>query len=280
MEEYIKIGIGLVVSMITAIATYYITLRSNEAKLKFEHFKEQKYRFFYPFKFASNEFMHRLIHIEQRLSNPDIKHMKAHFQQNLENVDLDWFYTDWYNHKDVENLKPGGYFLCSTIYLNCILYQKIKSLLDEFPFIEVQFEKTLNDIIDNNTDLEQYYKSILNASDNNNRIISQLDKFKVKRKSLKVKEITENVRIATIMKNGIPYALQDSYGDFVTKDNKVINYDEFVKLLLDTTERKKFKQLIEFWTTLVDDDGSPDENKINKLRALIIFFTLIEETTM
>jgi hypothetical protein len=281
MDDYIKISIGLAVSIITAIITYFLTLRSNEAKVKIEILKEQKYKFFLPFKFACNEFMHRLIHIEERLSNPELKHIKTHFQQNFENKDINWFYTDWYN-PEIENMKPGGYFLTSTIYMNCILYQKINALLKEYPFLQVKLEQNLDEIIEDEKqiELEKYYKLIINKPEKHYRIIKQLKKIKFKQKRLSVKELTLNIRTATIMKNGIPYALQDSFGDFVTKNHEIINYDDFVKLLIDKDSRIKFKLIIEFWTSLVDNTGIPNEQKLDKIRALIIFLTMIDKAIM
>ncbi|MCG8697127.1 MAG: hypothetical protein MI922_03675, partial [Bacteroidales bacterium] len=96
-------------------------------------------------------------------------------------------------------------------------------------------------------------------------------------KKIQLRDLITAIRTATIMNTGIPYSLQLSYGDYVMKDNQEINYDKFCKILEDSKDRLKFKALIQFWTSVFNDNGEEDTQKLNRIRALILMLSLLDE---
>ncbi len=69
-------------------------------------------------------------------------------------------------------------------------------------------------------------------------------------------------------------------GISVMKDSKEINYDEFCKLLNNEEGQTKFISLIRYWTELLDEDGKVHEQKLNRLRGLMVILSLIESSEL
>ena len=88
----------------------------------------------------------------------------------------------------------------------------------------------------------------------------------------------QGVRISTVMKNGIPYGLQDSFGDYISKNGSIMNYDEFCEQFIEKSGGYKYKQLINFWVTLVDKNGNVDELKLDKIRSMIVVLKWINNS--
>lgn len=275
-EQLITVIIGLMATGITAVITYFFTNRSNQVKQREEIRKEQKYKYFLPFKDYSIEFLHRLEHIEQRIFENRLD-MKVNFTQNYEGKNKDWFHIDWV---DTENLTPGGYFITSTIYMNCILYSKIKLIQQEYPFIALSLKSNLKNLIksSNNSQMKRCYNEVLANKQDYEHLWKKLSSLYACKKEIDIKQLIIAIRVSTIMKNGIPYSLHNSFGDYVMKDNKEINYNDFCNLLKDDSEILKFSSIIKFWTELFTSEGNIDERKLNRLRGLILILNLVENS--
>ena len=276
-EQIITFIVGALSAMITAILTYYVSLRTNKKATQHEIITEQKYHYFLPFKYQAQELLNRVRHIEKRLSE-DQPAMKTYFSVSFENKKLEWFFKDWI---DYEKLEPGGYFLASTIYMNCLLYYRMKVMQDKFPYIIANVVDSLEEV-SASTDLklknfisELVKDSSLHASDDYKEWL----KYKGE---LNLTKIVSAIRVSTIMRKGegIPFALHYSFGDFISKEDGVLNYEEFCSQLIDENQRMKFYPLINFWLTLVDDEGNINMPKLNKLRALILSLKLIDSVKL
>lgn len=276
-DQMLKLTIGIVTTLLTAVATFYFTIRINKIKQERELLKDQTYKYFLPFKFACNEFLNRLIHIEKRVIDPKSVHTSPHFLHSPEEKGKDWFHTDWYNDDlSKGELKPGGYFLVNTIYMNCILYYWMKIILKEYPFLKIKIKKTIREVVEiDSQPIKRCYEDLKQNRKQHYIYWAFLNNNWDTRKTLIYKAIA-GIRFSTIMKNGIPYGLQESYGDYIAGENGVINYDQFSDLLIDPESRLKFKQLISFWTNLFDEDGKVNKLKLSKIRSLILVLNWIE----
>lgn len=76
------------------------------------------------------------------------------------------------------------------------------------------------------------------------------------------------------MKGGIPYGLQPAFGQFLEKNvngkTDHLNYEEFVRLLMDKEQRVKFSPLHTFYSEITDSAFNLDTNKLIKMKALMI----------
>lgn len=66
--------------------------------------------------------------------------------------------------------------------------------------------------------------------------------------------------------NGIPYGIIDSIGEFMVKDGKVTNYEDFCNELIDKQKRIKFLNLIRFRQNI--SLSAAKENKKSSLEKL------------
>jgi len=78
------------------------------------------------------------------------------------------------------------------------------------------------------------------------------------------------------MRNGIPYTLQNSFGDYLITEKGELNYSEFVNLFYNVDSRMKFLPIIDFWTKFVNKDKKIDEVKLNKIRGLILILSIVK----
>ncbi len=271
-EQIITFIVGSLSAMISAILTYFVGIRTNKKTSHHEIITEQKYHYFLPFKYQAQELLNRVKHIERRLSENQ-EAMKSHFQISLDKMELEWYFKDW---TDFKNLESGGYFITSTMYMNCLLYNRMKVMQDKFPYIITQLNESLEKQSMKNDKEIKYYISEIEKDTS----IQSSDDYKNWLKyegELNLTKIVSAIRIATIMRGGegIPFGLHYSFGDFVNKTADVLNFEEFCLQLADEKKRIKFYPLINFWTTLVDPQGNVNVPKLNKLRSLILALKLV-----
>jgi hypothetical protein len=277
-EQLITVLISLLSAVITAVITYFVTIRSNQNKQSEEVKKEQKYKYFLPFKDCSIEFLHRLRHIEARIFD-EKDDMKAHFRQSFIDKSDEWYHVDWVNAKE---MIPGGYFLTSTIYMNCLLYSKIKLIQQEYPFILLRLKYTLNDLLKSSNDLQirRCFDSVVENKAQHENLFKQIIRLVNCKREISIKQLIIAIRVSTIMNNGIPYSLHNSFGDYVMKENKEINYYDFCALLKNEKEMIKFSTITNFWIKLFDENGAIDEEKLNRLRGLIVILKLVTNSNL
>lgn len=274
MENTFSFSIEAFSILLTALITYYFALRQNAAAKQQEIVKEQKYQYFLPFKYQSEELLNRVIHIEHRLSEEQ-KEMKGHFALSLEGKDLEWYFKDW---EDVSKLISGGYFLTSTIYMHCLVYNKMYALQQKFPYIEVKIKNSLEELAVKDDRIKRYMGDKQKGGVQINEENEFVTWIRLKG-IIDFKKAVHAVRVSTIMRlnEGIPYALHYSLGDFVS-DGKggIINYEKFCLMLADSAQRVKFSPLINFWSGMVDEDKNLNPKRLEKLRTLIIALKLVQ----
>ena len=256
--------LALVTAIITSFIGYYIT----KSKMKQEIVVEQKYKYFLPFKSCAEEFRWRLKHVESRLSEKSEKQqaMITRFDQKFETRSKEWYFND--------DIGPnGGYFITSTIYLNCLFFYWIKRIQTEFPYMDLKCKKSLDKIVEKYymTELDRYVKS--KEFENVSRLKS---KIKDRKGKCFINDFIRHIKFTIGRVNGIPYAMQDSLGDYVfdSNKNKLRNYDEFCDILNDKNSRIKFTPLIKFWIGLNSND-EVSQKKIDKIRAIILMFEFL-----
>ncbi len=269
---------ALVTSFIPEIIKHYLSIRTSATTRQQEIIKEQKYNYFLPFKNQAEELLNRVIHIEKRLEQKQ-QEMISHLQISYENKNLDWYFKDWEN---LEEKISGGYFLTSTLYMNCILYKKMSLMQEKFPFIEVEIKKSLAEIANDKKD-EKFQKYIQVKQEDVIQEENLIPKWaNLKGDNINLNRVIQAIRTSTIMRHGegIYYGLHYSFGDFVTDDKGIINYEKFCLMLIDDSQRVKFKPLINFWTGLIDKEGNINAPKLDRIRALIIALKLVEVSNL
>lgn len=278
MEQLTTVIISVISAGITSLITYYFTIRSNQVKQRDEIRKEQKYQYFFPLKNSATEFLHRLKHIEIKMVD-DKDNIQAHLKQSFDGKKMKWFHSN--SGKDIIT-NPGGYFLTSTIYMHCLLYAKIKLLQNEYPYMSVKLNRNLKDIVADNSEpqLQRCFEKVEEIKAEHHNLWKQVELVQNSGKKIQLRELITAIRTSTIMNTGIPYSLRLSYGDYVMKDNQEINYDEFCKILEGSKDRLKFRALIQFWTSVFDKNGEEDIQKLNRIRALILMLTLLDEAEL
>lgn len=262
MDSIIAIAVSsifsLVIAYLTATLKTRTELQQEKAKRELDVSQQQKYNYFLPFKYLADEFGSRLRHIINRLSEQGEKHdnMVKRFQLDIDNKDHTWFYNDVVGPK-------GGYFFISTIYLNLMLFYWIKRIQDNYPYIPLKItDKDLPELMEHNRIAqEQNYLSPISDE-------------------CEIRGFVRNIKMLIGGENGIPYALHDSFGDFMMDYSKgaPINYDDFCKSLMDKSSRIKFRPLINFWLNIINKAGQPDRARMTKLMHLANVLEILKKT--
>lgn len=259
--------IALIISGIISIFVAYLTARhktntelsKERVKRQLDVLLQQKYNYLLPLKYCADEFRRRLVHVNQRLTERSKKHneMVKRFYQNMASSHkMEWYYSD-------EIGPNGGYYITSTIYMNCMLFYWMKRIQWENPYISLSLS-------DNSDELIKEYESNLKSIDYIVSINKKCDVY----------DFIKNIKIAISGANGIPYGLHDSIGDSVFNhtENRLINYEEFCTLLNDDKNRIKFLPVIKFWQNLGSSKDPIFRAKMNKIRVLIMVLKLLDKS--
>lgn len=272
--------ISVLTAGITAFITYTVSIKTNIQNKELELKREQAFKYFLPMKFIADELFHRLAHIEKGIVEK--KDMNIQLPQSLDNKDLEWYFTDWLDHKQPSK-GAGGYFLVTTIYMHAQLYNKINILLKEYPFLRVKLDETLDNFIRKLKEEQITRCYDIAIKDEHTRKWTDIEDLSKLDGEIELVKLIKCVRLAAVMKGGIPYGLQTAFGQFIDKNinGKIeqINYDEFVRLLMDKEQRVKFLPLYIFYSQIVDKDNNIDELRLTKIRALmtsLLFFRSAE----
>lgn len=262
MDSILAISVSSIFSLIIAYLTASFRTRTElqqeKAKRELEISQQQKYNYFLPFKYLANEFGGRVKHIVDRLSEQGEKHdnMVKRFRVDLNNKDHAWFYND--------SIGPhGGYFFTSTLYLNLLLFYWIKQIQENYPYIPL---KTTNG---NSREIREHNK-ITEGQINITPISNECE----------ISDFIKDIKRFIGGENGIPYGLQDSFGDFMIDYSKgtQINYDEFCRLLMDKSIRVKFSPVINFWSNLIEKSNQPNSARVTKLKNLANLLSILGTT--
>lgn len=259
------IGSGIISILIAYLTAYYKTkseLEKERARLRLDVVMKQKHEYFLPFKYYADEFKRRLVHIEATLRNEEYdndkyENMIKRLKQDFSLKTPEWFFND-------EIGPDGGYFITSTIYLNCVLFYWMKRIQTEHPFISLELaEKSVKT-------MENYHKY-----SQEEQLLTSLDKSKCD-----IYDFIKNIKIAISRRKGIPYGLHDSLGDFLFdySNKRLINYEEFCDQLRDEKKRIKFMPVINFWTRLVSNEDKVDEDRLKKVSVLIVILDILNNT--
>lgn len=262
MEAAMLVILGGICSIVLAYFTARIETRTALHKDKKQRdldvVIEQRYKYFLPFKFCGNELRGRISHILKRLKGKGKKHdnMVARFTQDFSEKGFEWFLSD--------DIGPrGGYFITSTVHMNCMLFYWLKRMQYEYPYIPLKIPYEANELLD------EY-----------NRLIANHDYLKDIKPECDIHTIIKHIKITLGGEGGIPYGMHDSFGDYMYShaEKRVINYEDFCHQLEDSNSRKKFEPILLFWTDLLDKDtGGMNEKKEKKLTILIKLLKLVEE---
>ncbi len=263
--------ISVLTAGITALITYAVSIKTNIQNKDLELKREQAFKYFLPLKFIAEELYHRLAHIEKKI----VEKTDANIQlpQSFDGKSFDWYFIDWEDHKNPQK-GAGGYFLTTAIFMHAQLYNRINIILKEYPFLEVKINESLKSYIRRIED-EQITRSYENAiNDEHTQKWANIEELAKKSGKIELEKIIKCVRLAAVMKGGIPYGLQTAFGQFVEKNNdgkvEQINYEEFIRILMDKEQRIKFYPLYSFYSEVVDKDFNIDKMKLTKIRALMI----------
>lgn len=267
--------ISVLTAGITALITYAVSIKTNIQNKEIELKREQAFKYFLPLKFIADELFHRLAHIEKKIvEKTDVN---IQLPQDLENKNFEWFFTDWEDHQNPQK-GSGGYFLTTAIFMHAQLYNRINIILKEYPFLEVEISENLENFIHRTQDaqINRSYETAI--KDEHTRKWINIEALAKTNGKIKLEKIIKCVRLAAVMKGGIPYGLQTAFGQFIEKNNngkvEQINYEEFVRMLMDKEQRVKFYPLYTFYSGVVDKDFKIDEMKLTKIRALMISLLL------
>lgn len=276
--ELSNIFLGLISSFIIAFISYFFAKKGNKYKQLLEKSYEQKYKYFFPFKHQSIEFKYRIKHIIEALetkrgeTEEEKKHnynkMKSHFiiGASFESAEKDWFFIDFYDRTE-GNIKPGGYFFYSTLYLHCLLFRQINILLTECPFIELQIAT-----IDR---LEKNHHKILENECTSHGFINKYKIIESNGKKQDINTLIEAIRLSTVFSGGLSYNLHNSFGAYISKPDGVMNYEEFCNEFKNEVTRIKFSPLIKFWEKL-GGKGEEYEKTFTSLHCLYIALDFVE----
>ena len=252
--------ISLVVAYLTARHKTSLELKREIARGHLSITLQQQYNYLLPFKYCADDFRGRLIHIKRRLKDVDQKEkhqqMVSRFNQNFDDKDdLNWCFCD-----DVG--PQGGYYITSTIYMNCVLFYWIKRLQHEHPYIPLKIRSTKREVMDN-------YKAHAKGFRYRDTFINE---------DCEIYNFIKTIKIVLGGENGIPYGLHDSFGDFMfdQANNRVLNYEEFCKMIINEQERIKFSPLLRFWCGLVDSDSQIADPKLEKIEDLIAVLEVLK----
>lgn len=222
----------------------------------------QKYQYFFPFQSSANELMGRLLHIDDRLSNPDDKqnyeNMVRRFQQDFESQDREWYFNDAVGPE-------GGYFMTSTIYMNCVLFYWIHRIQLEYPFIPLLIGELDHHI---QTRYRQYCLD--------DPLLSVLEH------ECHIYDLVKNIKVAISRKHGIPYGLHTSLGDYVFNhtEKRVMNYAEFCEELHGKETRIKYRPLIQFWSGIVPPSEPVAQERLQKIKTVILLLEHLNKASI
>jgi hypothetical protein len=278
-EEFMKFFLGIVGTIAALLLGLYKFVIEVKKKNQEEIKKEQRFNYFLPFKFSVSEFSDRIKHIEETLNYRSEKDnekciegikstsmKKRLYQSYKENITKEWFFCDDKN-------TDGGYFINSTIYLNCILFFRMKLISSNYPYIPLKQKLKLNELpMKGNVQINRCLK----ISSSKRKISNS----KLNKKYIDVDVYIKNIKIALSQANGIPYALQDSFGDYVSSNGKLLNYNQFVELLIDKEKRIMFEPLLKFWTNIMKNENEVSIERLDKLRCVIPLFELVENAEL
>ena len=268
--------ISVLTAGITAVVTYAVSIKTNLYNKELELKREQAYKYFLPLKFIADELYYRLAHIENGLITKGDVFIQL--PQILENKDLEWYFTDWADSKR-PSAGAGGYFLITTVFMHAQLYNRINLILKEYPFLKIKLEESLESYIasQNNEQMSRCFKNAI--EDEHTRKWINIKELSNLKGEIELVRLIKCIRLAAVMKGGIPYSFQTGFGQFIDKQingkTEQINYEEFVRLLMDKEQRLKFLQLYRFYSNIIDNDNQIDELKLTKIRALmssLLFF--------
>jgi hypothetical protein len=255
------VGSGIVSILIAYLTAHYKTkseLEKERAKLQFDIVMKQKHDYFLPFKYCADEFRRRLVHIDavfkhQDFDNDKYENMIKRLKQDFSSRSPEWFFNDAIGPE-------GGYFITATMYLNCTLFYWMKRIQAEHPFIPLDLDEKPMKAME---EYRQYAKE--------EKILTSLD-----HKECDVYDFIKNIKIAISREKGIPYGLHDSLGDFLFdySNKRLINYEEFCDQLRDDKKRVKFLPVIKFWTGLVCDNDKVDQDRLRKIKVLLVILEL------
>lgn len=281
MENLITFVISILTAGVTAILTYYFSVRTSIRNKEIELKKEQEFKYFFPFKYSADELYYRLAHIEKKIFEKESVNLQM--PQSLESKSFKWYFLDW---EDFSNprLGSGGYFLVTTIFMHAQLYNRMNHLLKEYPFIKVKIKMPLMDRI-NGGDNEQLRRSYKDVSTDKHTVgWTNISTVSTLKGEVPVEVLIKFIRLSAVMKGGIPYGLQTAFGEFLDKENKdsitQINYEDFVRMLMDDEQRIKFSPLINFYSGIIDKEFRVDKAKLTKLRALMFSLLLLRDSDL
>lgn len=258
MEILLKVILTIGGVLIGGVLGYFIYKLKQDYDIK----QEREIRYFHPFQFAVEEFLGRLIHIVKSLSDPKKKErIKERFQHTLDGKSMDWFFNDQLGTK-------GGYFLCSTLHTTCQLFLYSKAILQNHPYFILKLNRNITNLAEGED--KKLLKSCIND------VLKDEDLKKIfTYKKVKTGKLIKLMRIAISHKAGIPFSMHNSLGDFIDNDGKPLNYNDFCKQLTDENQRIKYLPVINFWSRLINEDGTIDKDRLAKLRKLIPILYII-----
>jgi hypothetical protein len=283
MENFTAFIISVLTAGATAIITYFVSIRTSIRNNEIELKREQEFKFFFPLKYSADELFHRLAHIERKITEKEKASVNLQLPQSLEGKNFDWYFLDWNDYKNPQ-LGSGGYFLITTIFMHAQLYNRINQLLKEYPFLKVNIKRTLLSRIEKqkNEQLLRCYTDVINDKHTIGWTnISEVAKLEGE---VPVEVLIKFIRMSAVMKGGIPYGLQTAFGEFLDKKDKdsntQINYEEFIRMLMDEEQRVKFSPLINFYSGITDKDFNVELTKLTKLRSLMLSLLLFRDVEL
>lgn len=253
MENIFVVIVSGIIAIICSIVSYILSVKKAKEDQQAQIFFRQKYEYFLKLKYWAREFRGRLWHIDQRLFQKDEKrdedNKKLHkdkkkikqieminrFKRSEISKDLKWYFND-----DISN---GGYFMFSTIYMQCMLFCCMQKISSEYPYIPLKLERTNG--------------------------IPKLNKKK------NIYDFLKEIKYEISGKNGIPYGLIDSIGEFMIIKEKIMNYEEFCNEIIKDESRIKFDNVIFFWQNLCSSDSDIEDNA--KVKTIANLFGILNE---
>ncbi|MCE7993329.1 MAG: hypothetical protein HEP71_15185 [Roseivirga sp.] len=267
----------LIIAVVTGIITYLVTIRTELWRRDSEIRREQASKYFLPLKFSSEELYHRLAHIEKKIHI--YKDINFQLPNTFEGKPFSWYFQDW-NNPEAPEEGAGGYFLTTTIYNHLQVYHRINRIIKEYPFLNARLNYSLLDFIEAGDDaqVKRCYQQVINNE--HSMQWTNLETLALKQGSVKLESIIRVIRLAAVMKGGIPYGLQPSFGQFIDDNGEQLEYDKFVKLLMDKEQRVRINPLINFYATLIDEEFELDDEKLIKLKALMVSLLLLHNAEL
>lgn len=258
----------IISGLILAIVAFFIGVVKERSENKTKMLQEQRFKYLLPLKHYAEDFCRRLVHIENRLSrDPSDKkciNMKCRFSHDLikNQKPFEWHFNDSVN-------QGGGYYITSTLYMNCILYYWIRRILLEYPYIPIKAKKSIGSF---KTSKLKYLRRCYNDG-----YLKLARKKLPSNRKLDINKIINHIKISLSGESGIAYGVQDSLGDYIFDNHgdRLLNYEEFCTQLHDDKNKIKFLPLLKFWCNLFTENGELIDIKLNKIRRLIVVLTVL-----